>query len=139
MGGGGGGGATLQWKYAATCPVCSVFGGCNRNMASHMLPVTLTFDSFLPRLIQSGVCVTLCHFFLFFSCNGKILTNCFCKVSILPRWQGNRRGDFVSARAALLTFRFRWRPLRGASPDRPELGWRSPARPVAGRHFHSVA
>lgn len=30
-----------------------------------MLPVTLTFDSFLPRLIQSGVCVTLCHFFFF--------------------------------------------------------------------------
>lgn len=33
-------------------------------MGSHMLPVTLTFDSSLPRLIQSGVCVTLCQFFL---------------------------------------------------------------------------
>lgn len=46
--------------------ICSnmscLFGACNRNMAAHMLPVTLTFDSSLPRLIQSGVCVTLCHY-----------------------------------------------------------------------------
>lgn len=125
--------STLQWKYAATCPVCSVFGACNRNMGSHMLPVTLTFDSSLPRLIQSGVCVTPCHFF----CHGKILTNCFCKVSIFPlpgkpqRWHCEHKGN-------LLPFRFHLRPLWGFSKS-PKLWWRSTAQPVAGHDCHSAA
>lgn len=69
-------------------------------MAAHMLPVTLTFDSFLPRLIQSGVCVTLCHFFFFFFLQWENPDKLFLQSVNSPRWQGNRRGDSVSARAA---------------------------------------
>lgn len=70
-------------------------------MASHMLPVTLTFDSFLPRLIQSGVCVTLCHFFFFFFfLQWENPDKLFLQSVNSPRWQGNCRGDSVSARAA---------------------------------------
>lgn len=77
-----------------------------------MLPVTLTFDSFLPRLIQSGVCVTLCHFFFFAVGKSWQIVSAKCQFS---RWQGKRRGDTVSARAASSPLGSHWRPLWGFS------------------------
>lgn len=54
-----------------------------------------------------------------FFCHGKILTNCFCKVSIFPlpgkpqRWHCGRQGG-------LHPFRIHWRPLcGGGSPNHP--------------------